>query len=56
MNYEQSLSGLSGFIYFLGVLSMKYHQLTEKGPDPLVMPKEAIDSMFAEDQSVLLLD
>lgn len=39
-----------------GVLSMKYHQLTEKGTNPLVMPKDSIDSMFAEDQSVLLLD
>ena len=35
---------------------MKYHQLTEKGPDPIVIPKDYIDRMFAEDQSVLLLD
>ena len=39
-----------------GILSMKYHQLTEKGPNPLVLPKDYIDNMFAEDQSVLLLD
>lgn len=39
-----------------GVLSMKFHQLTEKGPDPLVIPKQLIDGMFGEDQSVLLLD
>ena len=35
---------------------MKYHQLTERGPNPLVLPKDYLDNMFAEDQSVLLLD
>ena len=35
---------------------MKYHQLTERGSNPLVISKDYIDTMFAEDQSVLLLD
>jgi hypothetical protein len=35
---------------------MKYHQLTERGSNPLVLPKDQIDSMFAQDQSVLLFD
>jgi len=39
-----------------GVLSMEYHQLIEKGPNPIVIPKDYIDRMFAEDQSVLLVD
>jgi len=39
-----------------GVLSMKFHQLTERGPHPLVVSKSYLDAMFAEDQSVLLLD
>jgi hypothetical protein len=39
-----------------GLISMKYHQLTERGSNPLVISKDQIDSMFAEDQSVLLLD
>lgn len=39
-----------------GVLSMKYHHLIEKGSSPLVISKDSIDSMFVEDQSVLLLD
>lgn len=56
MSKKMFLSTLSCQVLFLGVLSMKYHQLTEKGPDPLVISKDFIDSMFAEDQSVLLLD
>ena len=35
---------------------MKFHQLTERGPHPLVVSKSYLDTMFAEDQSVLLLD
>ena len=35
---------------------MKFHQLTERGPHPLVVSKSYLDAMFAEDQSVLLLD
>ena len=44
------------FYLIAGVLSMKYHQLTERGSNPLVISKDYIDTMFAEDQSVLLLD
>ena len=51
---ERSLH--NSFLFFIGVLSMKYHQLIEKGPNPIVISKDYIDRMFAEDQSVLLLD
>lgn len=32
-----------------GVLSKKYHQLTEAGPDPLIFSTDQIDTMFGND-------
>ncbi len=39
-----------------GVLSLKFHQLAENGPNPLVISRIGLEEMFNQDQSVSLLD
>ena len=39
-----------------GVLSLRFHQLTQNGPNPLVISKVAVEQMFDQDQSVTLLE